>query len=72
MMDTIAKHKENWQQEKVEPALHHAPERQEQFTTTSDIEIERLYLPEEEIANGYLDQLGFPGEYPFTRGVQPT
>jgi methylmalonyl-CoA mutase N-terminal domain/subunit len=55
----------------VERALDRAPERRERFETTSGIEIERLYdrehLPPE------LDQrTGYPGEQPFTRGVQPT
>lgn len=72
MANSITKNKEIWQEQKLNPALAHAPERQEKFVTTSDIEIERLYLPSEETADGYLDQLGFPGEYPFTRGVQPT
>lgn len=72
MANSITKNKEKWQERKLKPALTHAPERQEKFVTTSEIEIERLYLPSEETADGYLDKLGFPGEYPFTRGVQPT
>ncbi len=59
-----------WNDNKVKSTLNRFPERQTKFTTSSDIEVERLYLPDEE--NGYLDKLGFPGEYPFTRGVQPT
>ncbi|WP_425388924.1 acyl-CoA mutase large subunit family protein [Bacillus marinisedimentorum] len=47
------------------------PERKERFATSSDIEIDRLYLPEQ-LDESYMGKLGFPGEYPFTRGIQPT
>ncbi len=47
------------------------PERQESFRTASDLPLERLYTPLE-AQSDYLEQLGFPGEFPFTRGVQPT
>jgi len=51
------------------PALDSRPERKREFVTDSGIEVKRLYLPEE---INYLSELGFPGEYPFTRGVYPT
>ncbi|BCJ85844.1 acyl-CoA mutase large subunit family protein [Effusibacillus dendaii] len=61
-----------WQR-KVEKAVAKFPERKRRFTTSSDLEVDRLYIPKE---NGeqqtYLEKLGFPGEYPFTRGIQPT
>ena len=63
--------KERWQKEVVDPVLKKFPERKTQFTTSSDIPVERLYTPAE-IDESYLDKLGFPGEYPYTRGVQPT
>src|SRR5512138_2019485 len=46
-------------------------ERKTKFETLSGIESKRAYTPED-IRNGYTSSLGFPGEYPFTRGVQPT
>jgi len=46
-------------------------ERRPAFTTGSGIPLERVYLPGERESR-YLEQLGFPGEAPFTRGVQPT
>src|SRR3970040_1330333 len=46
-------------------------ERRPAFTTGSGIPLERGYLPREP-GTRYLEQLGFPGEAPFTRGVQPT
>lgn len=47
-------------------------ERKERFATTSDLEIKRLYTPLDAPAREYLEKLGFPGEYPFTRGIQPS
>src|SRR5271170_4422676 len=64
--------RKNWEQRKVEPALKRGGERRERFTTSSDIEIEREYDPTDLNGFDYLRDLGFPGEYPFTRGVQPT
>jgi methylmalonyl-CoA mutase, N-terminal domain len=46
-------------------------ERRSNFTTTSGITIERLYTPDDG-AVSYETQLGYPGEYPFTRGIYPT
>jgi len=60
-----------WQRETVEPVLERQPERRPGFKTTSGVEIERLYTPEN-VAVDYDLDLGYPGEYPFTRGVYPT
>ena len=46
-------------------------ERQPKFETLSGIEVDRLYAPDAQ-SNDYMRDLGFPGEYPFTRGIQPT
>ncbi|RMD83206.1 MAG: methylmalonyl-CoA mutase, partial [Candidatus Dadabacteria bacterium] len=59
----------NWTETTLEKALSRAPERRERFETTSKIPVERIYGPSE---GEYPDRLGMPGEYPFTRGVQPT
>ncbi len=48
-----------------------AQERKERFTTSSDIELKRSYKPED-VPNDYAGEIGEAGEYPFTRGVQPT
>ncbi|HEU4964038.1 MAG TPA: methylmalonyl-CoA mutase family protein [Bacilli bacterium] len=61
---------EAWQA-KADKAAARFPERHEQFTTSSDIPVNRLYTPED-VEHNYEDKLGFPGEYPYTRGVQPT
>src|SRR5437667_53278 len=47
------------------------PELQPKFETLSGIETERIYSPDNSQVE-YLQDLGFPGEYPFTRGIQPT
>ena len=61
-----------WQEKTYEPAKAKARERKEDFTTSSGIPIEPLYLPDAQPESEYPARLGFPGEYPFTRGVQPT
>ena len=57
---------------KVEAKLAKAPERKKAFTTLSEIPLERIYTPAEIPDLDYERDLGFPGEYPYTRGVQPT
>ena len=60
---------ERWRRETLEPVTRRFPERREQFQTDSGIPIEPVYAP----ANGDadLENVGLPGEYPYTRGVQP-
>ncbi len=62
----------DWNEAVVQPALIRSPERKLAFETSSGIPVERLSLPDDELAGDYVEQLGFPGEYPFTRGVQST
>jgi hypothetical protein len=68
----IGDERKNWEQGKVAAALKRGGERREHFTTSSGIEIEREYDPTDLNGFDYLRDLGFAGEYPFTRGVQPT
>lgn len=70
-LDEIRKKKEAWEKECVQPVREVVPERESQFKTLSDITINALYAPDD-INFDYLRDLGFPGQYPFTRGVQPT
>lgn len=60
-----------WEETTLQPALARSPERKPRFETSSGIPLQRLHLPPAAPAD-YLAQLGFPGDYPFTRGVQPT
>ncbi len=69
---TIESARNEWTKKKLEPSLKRGPERRERFTTTSGIEIKRTYEPDDVKDLDFLDDIGFPGEYPFTRGVQPT
>ncbi len=61
--------KKNWEEKKVRPVVERFGERRKIFQTDSGINVERLYSPSN---NDYEEQIGFPGEYPFTRGVYPT
>ena len=60
-----------WEKGSLAASLARVPERKDPFETPSGIPVERLYLPSES-SNEYIDRLGFPGEFPFTRGVQTT
>jgi methylmalonyl-CoA mutase N-terminal domain/subunit len=64
--------KQRWQQKTYEKARAKSPERKESFATSSGIELEPLDGPDAIPEGAYGEKLGFPGEYPFTRGVQPT
>jgi methylmalonyl-CoA mutase N-terminal domain/subunit len=69
-MNLIEKQQKKWEQEEVQKVISKFPERKPEFSTDSGIIVDRLYLPDENFP--YLEKLGFPGQYPFTRGVQPT
>jgi len=69
--DDLAKARTAWDGGILKKALDRAPERRERFATTSDIPVERLYT-DADVHSDYLTDRGFPGELPFTRGVQPT
>jgi len=68
-MSLLEKAQKKWKDEVLNPGLQKYPERKETFQTSSGIPIPRVALPED---FDYTEKLGFPGEYPFTRGVQPT
>lgn len=64
--------KEKWEQGSVAKAIARFPERKKEFVTDSGIPVNRADTPADLQDWSYLDKLGFPGEYPYTRGVQPT
>ena len=70
-MSDLNSAKQHWEESTLSPALRKSPERRAQFETSSGIPLERVYTPEDADAD-YCEKLGFPGEYPFTRGIQPT
>lgn len=59
-------------EEKVAKTLQKMPERKPAFVNTSGIPVERVYTPLDQENFDYLEKLNFPGQYPYTRGVQPT
>ncbi len=68
---SFREHYERWKEEVLRPLIERHPERKPRFETSSGIEVPRLGLPSRPDPD-YERKLGFPGEYPFTRGVQPT
>ncbi|MHA1907035.1 MAG: acyl-CoA mutase large subunit family protein [Candidatus Thorarchaeota archaeon] len=68
----ISKEKEDWETNIIKNTLDRFPERETEFTTISGIPLNRLYTPIDVEETDYSHDLGFPGQYPFTRGVQPT
>jgi methylmalonyl-CoA mutase N-terminal domain/subunit len=68
----VAKATQNWEEKIVQKTLARSPERKAGFETSSGIELKRLYTPADTAQLDYETALNFPGQYPFTRGVQPT
>ncbi|MGD0114851.1 MAG: methylmalonyl-CoA mutase family protein [Dehalococcoidia bacterium] len=62
--------KAEWEDSTLKRSLESAPQRQERFESTSGAEVEPLYCPDDLPDWNYQRNLGYPGEYPFTRGVQ--
>jgi len=69
-MSNLREKKLQWDKDILQPVLKKFPERKTEFKTSSDLTIQRIYLPDENFS--YVNKLGFPGEFPYTRGVQPT
>jgi len=63
--------KKEWEEKYVKPLIEKSPERKKEFKTSSGIVVDRLYTPED-VEIDYENKLGYPGVYPFTRGVYPT
>ncbi|MEM3905208.1 MAG: methylmalonyl-CoA mutase family protein, partial [Sulfolobales archaeon] len=61
-----------WEKEFLEPFLKKFPERKREFLTEEGIPVKRLYTPLDLEKWDYIEKLGFPGTYPFTRGIYPT
>jgi len=65
-LERIREARKRWERERA------GPERKESFETPSGIPLDRVYTPEHTADLDYLQDLGFPGEFPYTRGVYPT
>jgi methylmalonyl-CoA mutase N-terminal domain/subunit len=72
MNDERANRKAKWKATTLKKAVERFPERQSSFTTLSGIPVDTVYAPDDLAEHDYTRDLAFPGEYPFTRGVQPT
>jgi len=59
-----------WLNQSFKPALEKFPERKSEFRTSSGIPVEPIYLPDE--SGDYISNQGFPGEFPFLRGIRPS
>jgi methylmalonyl-CoA mutase N-terminal domain/subunit len=71
MIENLFNNKKRWEREILEPVLRRHPERRDRFETGSGIEVERVYTSQEAEVD-YVEDLGFPGQFPFARGVYPT
>jgi len=68
----IAEERKRWESTTVPKWIETRPERQKEFYTISEIPVKRIYTPEDIKDMDYMRDLGFPGEYPFTRGIHAT
>jgi len=64
--------KREWEERTYRPFAERTPERPVRFESLSGLPVEPLYTPEDLADRTYEERLGYPGEYPFTRGVYPT
>lgn len=64
--------RESWEEKVLNKSLSKAPEAKEEFTTGSGDPVKRLYTAEDVADIDYETEIGYPGQYPFTRGYQPT
>jgi methylmalonyl-CoA mutase (EC 5.4.99.2) len=71
-LDDIQTANAEWEKETLAPTLERFGERQDEFATVSDLPVDRLYTPADTADHSYEEDVGFPGEPPFTRGVYPT
>jgi methylmalonyl-CoA mutase N-terminal domain/subunit len=67
-----ARRREKWEKDVLQPALKRLPERQPKFDLTSGMAIKPLYTPDDLEGANLEESPGYPGEYPFGRGIQPT
>ena len=68
----MSTNKQEWQDSTLSRVTQRFPERREQFATDSGLDLETVYTPEDEAPGGnYAGSIGYPGEFPYTRGVQP-
>lgn len=70
--EEVSEQRKRWEQETLNPSVEKLPERDIPFTTVSGVEINNLYTPADVQDVDYEKDIGWPGEYPYTRGIHPT
>lgn len=70
MSTSLQEKKKKWEESTLNKTLGKSEERQETFQSDSGIELDRVFIPNDFF--NYQEKLGFPGEFPYTRGVYPT
>lgn len=65
----VKRKREEWEEKRLNPLLKKFPEKK-RFKTASGIDVKTVYCPEDSRSNSF-DEIGFPGQYPYTRGIQP-
>ncbi|MCD5412649.1 MAG: methylmalonyl-CoA mutase family protein [Dehalococcoidia bacterium] len=68
----VSTNKQEWQAKTLDPALKRSAQREDEFQTASGIALDVVYAPDDLSGFDYARDLSYPGEYPYTRGVQPT
>ena len=71
-INQVKEKKENWEKNCYKKLVRTNPERKKKFVNLSNVEIKNLYTPDDIADTDYIDDIGFPGEYPFLRGVHHT
>lgn len=71
-MEKLQQQKEEWENTTLKKVVDRTPAAQAEFTTESGIPVKELYTPLDLQDSDYCDEMSFPGEYPYTRGVYPT
>lgn len=71
-LERIRQAQDKWEQGGLKKVLSRFPEQKQSYENSSGVEVKRTYTPDDIAGMDYVEDLGFPGEFPFTRGVQPT
>ncbi len=70
--EALQKALDDWRTKTLDPILESFPEHRQEFITASSEPINRLYTPLDLLEQDYLQDVGLPGEFPYTRGIHPT
>lgn len=71
-IERVRESKEQWENGMVKKVISRFPEQKPEYVNSSGVKLDRVYTPADLADLDYVNDLGYPGQYPFTRGVQPT